>query len=367
MTPNRPKEVIKPYYEGYDQRAELRRGTILFIVFLVLTVVAMLGWTLYHLPNLFAAAPDTKHIEYKEYARSPQLWYWNWAERKGVQQYLDWLLASLAGGSLFALSSVARFLSRVEAKKARFRAFTGWYITIVVRGCIIAMVVLWLLTRMNLEVGSGLVIETSKMPSIVLAAIAFILGFYGHVARSQLDEIVRSLFPRAWALANEGFGIRPKEIKVIFGKQVQFRIDPVADVTWSAESLGTVDGSGLYTAPPRSESATPGTRGLVRAALRSDPSISQVATVTLVPFIVVSEKFEMAYDETQQLSVDGLPEGGVAWECNLGTIDQAGKYTAPKKAEAEEKGIKEVTITARSAKEGAKPEDLDSVVIRLKQ
>ena len=224
MSPNRPKEVIKPHYEEYSQKAELRRGTILFIVFFVLTVVAVLGWAQYHLPNLFVPAPGEKHREYQEYTESPLLWQWKWVERAGEQQYLDWFLASLAGGCLFALSNIARFLTKVETKKARFRAFTGWYLSTVVRGCVIALVVLWLLTRLNLQVGSGLDIKIGEMPSIVLAAMAFILGFYGRVARNQLDEIVRSLFPRAWALAHEQFGIGPKEPKVIFGKQLQFKI-----------------------------------------------------------------------------------------------------------------------------------------------
>jgi hypothetical protein len=72
----------------------------------------------------------------------------------------------------------------------------------------------------------------------------------------------RWLYTRAWALAHEEFGIGPREPKAIFGKQFQFKTDPVADVTWSAEGLGTIDGSGLYTAPQRSETATPGTRVL---------------------------------------------------------------------------------------------------------
>jgi len=202
----------------------------------------------------------------------------------------------------------------------------------------------------------------------VLSAAAFILGFYSRVARKQLDEIARFLFRRAWALAQELFEVVPRETKVIFGKQLQFKTDPLADVTWTAD-MGTIDASGLYTAPQRSDTATPGTRALIRAALRSDPSISGVATVTLVPFKLVAEKTQMAYEESQQFSVDSPPPEGVDLEASLGKIEGF-TYEAPTKEEAEKEGITEVTVTAkRKLKEGEKEEDrkedVDSLTIKL--
>ncbi|MBN1814406.1 MAG: hypothetical protein JXA14_21380 [Anaerolineae bacterium] len=360
-----------PYYEEYSPKREVRRGTILFIVFFVLTVVAVLGWAQYRLPNLYAPPPGEKHPEYQDYKDDPLLWHWKWVDREDEQQYLDWLLASLAGGSLYVLANIARFLPKVKTKEAQFRAFTGWYLSTVLRGCIIALVVLWFLTKVSFSIGggadggggAGVAVDFTDMPGIVLSAIAFILAFYGRVARNQLDEIVRFLFPRAWALAHEAFEIVPKGGKVIFGGQLQFRTDPVADVTWTVEGQGSIDGTGLYTAPQRSDSVTPGTRASIRAALRTDPSISRVATVTLVPFKVVGEEI-MGYGASQELSVDGAPSAGVKW---ILEPDSAGKldtstnvYSAPCSGE----GHDQVMITAVSKEQDS--EDSDSIIVKFK-
>ncbi|MFN2219588.1 MAG: hypothetical protein ACK2UA_13350 [Anaerolineae bacterium] len=275
---------------------------------------------------------------------------------------------------MYALSNIATYLPKVETEEANFRAYTGWYVSTVLRSCIIAMVVLWLLTTLNLEVGSGLGVDFKKMPPIVLTGTAFILGFYGRVARAQLDEIVRFLFRRAWLLAKERFGVVPQAGKVVFGKQQQFKVDPPADVTWSA-GMGTIDAAGLYTAPPRSDAAGPGTRVLIRASLQGEPSISSVATVTLVPFKLIAEKSEMVYGESQQLSVDSMPPEGVELSTEHGTLSDF-RYEAP----SEDEGITEVTITAtrkpraidgdeaeKAKEEEAAKQDCDSITIRLKK
>jgi len=310
--------------------------------------------------------PCEQSPAFEAYQADPLAWRWQWVPRQGALSYVDWLLASLAGGCVYALANVARFLPKIKTEEAHFRAFTGWYASTVLRGCIIALVVLWLLTNLDLTIGEGsevgLNLDVENVPEIALTAAAFILGFYGRVARAQLDEVTRFLFRRAWLKANEQFEVVPRKIKVVFGKQFQFRTDPIASVAWSA-GKGTIDGAGLYTAPQSSE-ATAGTNVLIRAALQLDPSLSSVATVTLVPFRVVAQKSYMAYGTSQQMSVDGAPEEGVSWECSLGKMDGLA-YIAPTKEEAETAGVSEVTITATSNKADAKPEDRDSSVIKL--
>ncbi|MDH4138089.1 MAG: hypothetical protein OEW09_15430 [Anaerolineae bacterium] len=355
------KKGATPYYEEtYDKEAESRRASRLFSIFAVLLVAILLLWIWFHLPYLFVKGVDNP---------------WKWFDRKSDDptRYLDWLLASLGGVLLYVLAEVAKWKPKIRTKEARFRENTAWYISTVLKGPIIAVVVLWLLTTLELKIGgtngeSGVGVDFANMVPIVLTGAAFILGFYSRVARTQLDEIARFLFRRAWALAQELFEVAPREAKVVFEKQLQFKTDPLADVTWTADT-GTIDASGLYTAPKRSETATPGTRVLIRAALRSDPSISGVATVTLVPFKLVAEKTEMVYGESQQLSVEGAPSEGLDWEYSLGTMEGF-KYTAPSQQEAEDAGVNEVTITAkRKLKEGEKEEDrkedVDSLTIKL--
>ena len=96
----------------------------------------------------------------------------------------------------------------------------------------------------------GVVVNFSQFPDMVKIGIAFILGFYGRVARKQLDIIAQYLFTRAWALAQMGFEIAVSAPDVILLKDTYtFKTDPVMDVVWTS-NMGTMEAdTGTYKAP----------------------------------------------------------------------------------------------------------------------
>jgi hypothetical protein len=125
-------------------------------------------------------------------------------------------------------------------------------------------------------------------------------------------------------------------------------------VTWSVISgSGTVDSSGLYTAPgsiPSSQTAT------VRATSVADPAKFANATVTLLPISVgVSPvTITLAANQTRQFvaSVYNTTNTGVTWTMSpqIGTLTVAGLYTAPASFTSGQTVIITATSTADSSK-----------------
>ncbi len=359
--------------DAYDKGAEHNRGILLLILFSILFLADLFFWMWHHQPGMLQGKWDWifPSLEATDQTKTID------ATKLGLS-VIDWLLAGLGGALLYALGNIVYRLPQVKYKKAEFRAWTGWYLVNSLRGGIIAVIVLLLLTNLSVAVGQGGIdLNFAKMPGALLTGAAFILGYYGHVAKAQLDEITSTLFRRAWLAAEGRFQITPGDLKVIFGRQQQFKVDPAADVAWSAP-LGTIDGVGLYTAPQRSESATPGTRVQIRAALQADPKVSDVVIVTLVPFILVDDKLPMSAGESRQLRVDSPPPEGVHLEAKYGTMDGM-KYTAPAKTVLQDKGISADTVVARRVpkpvvgdeaatrkEEEAAKLDFDGITIRLK-
>ena len=367
---------MKPteYFDDrYDKAAEHKRGITLLRIFAVLFLIVLFLWVWYHQPGMFsrkwtwsfpALAIDEKSKTITDATLGPAI--------------IDWMLAALAGALLYALTNVARYLPKVQRRSAQFRAFTGWYFVNLLSGGIIAVIVLLLLTNLSVTLGEGAVtLDFAKMPAALLTGAAFILGFYGHVAKAQLDEIASTLFRRAWLVAEGRFHIAPVAVKVIFGKQQQFKASPPADVSWTAER-GTIDGTGLYTAPQRSDTVTPGSRIQIRAALQADSTITDVASATLVPFILLADRLLMSAGESQQLRIDNPQAEGIALEAKYGATDGL-KYTAPSAEDIQSKGISEDTIIARrkpkeidgddaakKQEEEAAKLDFDSITIQLK-
>lgn len=359
--------------DPYDKAAEHRRGITLLWIFTVLFFAVLFLWVWYHQPGMFqhnstwsfpALTIDDKSKTISADTLGPAI--------------IDWMLAALAGAILYALSNVARYLPKVQRRGAQFRAFTGWYFVNLLSGGVIAVIVLLLLTNISVSLGEGAVsVDFAKMPGALLTGAAFILGFYGHVAKAQLDEIASTLFRRAWLVAEGRFQIAPASVKVIFGKQQQFKVSPSTDVTWSVDR-GTIDGTGLYTAPQRSDTVTPGSRVQIRAALQADSTVTDVASATLVPFILLADRLTMTAGESQQLRVDNPPAEGIALEAKHSATDGL-KYTAPSAEDIQSKGISEDIIIARrkpkavdgddaakKAEEEAAKLDFDSITIQLK-
>ena len=110
------------------------------------------------------------------------------------------------------------------------------------------------------------------------------------------------------------------------------------DVVWSvAEGTagGTVTAGGLYTAP-----GTPGTYH-VRAALTMRPEVGAIATVVVaaegepprIAIVPAQARVSAGGVQTFRAEVTGLADLGVNWSIaegsSGGTIDEAGRYTAP--------------------------------------
>ena len=180
------EQVSTPYYrKPYDKKAEHRRGYWLLGIFAFLSVATLFLWIWHHVPDLFAEEGQ-----------------WTWQTFEDMHDYLDWFLASLIGVLVYVMANVGQFLPKIAKEEANFRAYTGWYVSTIIRGVIIAQVVMWLLINLELKVsGDAIALSFGAMPPIVLTGAAFILGYYSRVARAQLDEITRMLFSKAWLLA----------------------------------------------------------------------------------------------------------------------------------------------------------------------
>ena len=279
-------------------------------------------------------------------------------------QWLDWMLASLAGVLLYIMANVANYYqSSIRSKKYRsgrakdFIAFTPWYISTIIKAPVIALVVLVFLTNLNIEI-AGLTLDFTSLNPALLLMIAFVLGFYSRVARKQLDHIVKSIFGKAYSEAEEAFTLIPSKATVLFGKTQKFSTSPYTDVTWVA-TAGTIQ-DGVYTAPTDPREAVPNKNVLI-TAVPTDPNIPRsTATVTMLPFNITGDK-EITYGETKtyQVDPDQKPDdpndAGVSWSAAPDVQGAAVKeekgslvYTAPTKEKAEAAGVEVITITAKN-------------------
>jgi hypothetical protein len=134
-----------------------------------------------------------------------------------------------------------------------------------------------------------------------------------------------------------------------FSATVSGTNSPSQSVTWTA-TLGTIDGSGHFTAPASTGSAQTST---VRATSVQDSSKSGTSTVTIpaatVSAVAVSPNPATVTGGGSQnftASVSGThnPGQSVSWTASLGTIDSSGHFTAPAATNA----IQSATITATS-------------------
>lgn len=113
---------------------------------------------------------------------------------------------------------------------------------------------------------------------------------------------------------------------------------PNQAVTWSVDqgsSHGTIDATGLYTAPGTAPSPSTAT---IRATSVADPGKSGTATVTITPEVSISVTPTTASVSVSQFKqfaaiVTGTPNQAVTWAVeegvSYGTIDATGLYTAP--------------------------------------
>jgi hypothetical protein len=127
-------------------------------------------------------------------------------------------------------------------------------------------------------------------------------------------------------------------------------------VTWSVHpDLGSIDGTGLYTAPSGVDAQR---RVVVTATSVADPTKSGSAEVQLLPPIAVSVSpivVTLSGGRTKRFvaTVRNTESKGVSWSIEptgVGSIDDKGNYTAP----ASIGSPQTVTVTATSDIDGAK-------------
>jgi hypothetical protein len=150
-----------------------------------------------------------------------------------------------------------------------------------------------------------------------------------------------------------GVAINPAAATVQEGGVVNFSATVTGSsntaVTWQA-SGGTIDGQGVYTAPPG-----PGQAGTYSVVARSqaDPSQTATALVTVTPMArgisVSPATVTLDHGASQAFSamVTGLSDTSVSWSASAGVIDGAGNYTAPAT------GGTGAVITAKSVADGS--------------
>jgi uncharacterized protein (TIGR03437 family) len=129
---------------------------------------------------------------------------------------------------------------------------------------------------------------------------------------------------------------------------------PSAAVTWSiSPQIGSVDSTGLYTAPNQVATAQTIT---VTATSVFDPRVTGVGRVQLnVPSVAISPTTVTLGNSQQQqftATVNNLANTAVTWSIApvVGTIDQTGLYTAPGFLSATQR----ITVTATSVAEPAR-------------
>ncbi|MBI5842388.1 MAG: hypothetical protein HZB19_20055 [Chloroflexi bacterium] len=224
--------------------------------------------------------------------------YWEWMrnletiEQKNSLEPLKWVFASLIGATIYLLSEIAQYYSKIDDKaegenRDDFKGYTFWYISTLIKAPILTVVVMWLLINLKINVGEGeklgITVDFSKFSDVVKIGIAFILGFYGRVTRKQLDIIAKYLFTRAWALAEQGFEVAlPPQGIILLKEKYTFKTDPVTDVVWTA-NVGTMEAdTGTYTAPD--DLSNDGKKVIIRAALKNEPSVTGFKEVELKLF-----------------------------------------------------------------------------------
>lgn len=203
-----------------------------------------------------------------------------WAE------YLQWIFASLIGASSYLLWNVAYWHQkiRLDDKKGRadFFKYSLWYASTMVRAPILTIVLMWILTKTKIELGAGtdsINLDFTKLNPYIAIGITFILGYYGRVALSQLDIITKTFFPKAWAMAVQGFEVTAPKI-LLLKEKFTFTTDPPSDVVWSATPVGSMEAdTGIYTAPE--DSANENKEVIIRASLKNEPSVTGYKKLTL--------------------------------------------------------------------------------------
>lgn len=211
--------------------------------------------------------------------KTTESYFWS----SGWLKWLEVFFWSIFGTLVYVLWEVQTWLK--EEPVGEFRKQTGWYLSTTIRGPFIALLLIFALSSIKLEVAS-IGIDLTTAPIFGWIFIAGVLGLYSRMAYKELCIIVKAVFPKAWTLAYSGFSIAPSKTEVPFGGILQFKIDPKRDVTWDIfpKDFGSIDSAGSYKAPKKKEEpkgAVAGALVIVRATLKAEPSMVETAEITL--------------------------------------------------------------------------------------
>jgi hypothetical protein len=311
---------------GGTDPSERRRGWLIFWLSLGLLLLTVVGWVVMHTVTGKWVGPDSD----TGFGKAP----WQW---------VDWIVVALAGSFLYVVVSIAHWLIQPQA---RFKAFSAWYLATVIKGPILALVILLFLTGVKVEV-SGLALDFTKLGPAILLVIAFLLGFYGTVAREQLNQVAKAVFPKAYGVAEEQFSIVPGKARVGPGMSVALKTSPYTEVTWKVVGGGSIV-DGLYTAPQ----ADQGQAGqeIQVVAVPKDPNIAAAVTTVTLTTMAIDGPVKVAYKAVVQYQAAPEPSGGIDWsfvpQIPGAAISKAGIFTAPTQAEAVQAGAQGVTIVA---------------------
>lgn len=313
-----------------SQQQEKERGLLLFWSILIGLIIVVVIWIIYRITLINSGV-------------TKQDWH----------EWIDWILFGFAGAMLYALVSVAHWYQR---QAPRFRDFTLWYLSTIIKGPILAFIILLFLTTVNIEV-AGINVDFTELSETALLVAAFLLGFYNRVARETLNQITKSLFGKAYGQAEEQFSITPGTAQVVFAKTFSFKLSRATDVTWLA-SLGKIDDAGLYTAPAQGDFKSGQIEQIT--AVPKDANIPRaIAVVTLRTFEIKGQK-NLKYGNKSTYTVDtGDP---VTWSSSIGEITDAGEFTAPSKEDAQNQTSAIITA-AKQADAG----DLATFTVYLKE
>ena len=268
-------------------------------------------------------------------------------------QWLDWFLASVLGVLTYMMIPVYEWY---RSDKAMFIEYTPWYISTPLKAPVLAFVVLIFLTNLDIKI-AGLELDFTQLNAPLLLMIAFVLGFFSRVTREQLNQIVKSIFSKAYSRAEEKFLIEPASATVVFGQSTKFYTTPYTDVTWVA-NVGTIE-DGLYVAPDSGDKDAVPDRVVNIIAVPKDENIERKhALVTLIPFKISGDE-QIPYGEKRVYQVDPdqdpvkADDSGVNWSvapvipgAKVDLVNGNLEYTAPSRAEADAAKVNKVLVTA---------------------
>ena len=179
--------------------------------------------------------------------------------------------------------------------------------------------------------GLGNVITNGYLSTVVGSngLYGFTLGAYPTLIYQQSNYFRDVVFVPSGG-ATPTIDVTPNTVTLNFNQQQQFSAalagGATGPVTWSA-TCGTVNGSGLYTAPASGASCT--VTGQVTGA--SDASSVTLTSAPAPTIDVTPNTVTLNFNQQQQFSaaLGGGATGPVTWSATCGSINGSGLFTAP--------------------------------------